>query len=273
MPRRNTQDALFPRSSRLLWASGLGYGVLLGTFLTLVATIFNPDLTLLWAIGLTILCIGLSFLPITRRVLTAISSVLGLILLVCVLTPVLRPLEAALDVTEAPVKADVIVALGAGMRCGANQLESASLARVVKALELWRAGYASDITLSDTSGLWNDCPSLADAARGVVARLAPGSAPTINILPNVRNTRDEAEAVAKLAAAKGWKRVLIVTSPTHSRRAKATFQQLKLNATVVAASEPRFDAALRLPYDRLMALAPLARELAGTIKYSLFGWF
>jgi uncharacterized SAM-binding protein YcdF (DUF218 family) len=67
--------------------------------------------------------------------------------------------------------------------------------------------------------------------------------------------------------------VLIVTSPSHSRRAKATFQQLKLNATVVAATEPRFDTALRLPYDRLGALAPLAREVAGTIKYSLFGWF
>jgi hypothetical protein len=158
MGRRNTQDALFPKASRGLWISGLGYGVLLGGFLTLVATIFNPDLSLLWAIGLTVLCVGLSFPPITRRALTVVSSILAFVLLICVLTPVLRPLEDALDVTEAPVKADVIVALGAGMRCGANQLESASLARVVKAVELWRAGYAADITLSDTSGLWNDCP-------------------------------------------------------------------------------------------------------------------
>ena len=35
----------------------------------------------------------------------------------------------------------------------------------------------------------------------------------------VRSTRDEALLVGQLAKERGWKSVLLVTSPTHSRRA------------------------------------------------------
>jgi uncharacterized SAM-binding protein YcdF (DUF218 family) len=273
MPRRNTQDALFPRTSRPAWANGLSFGVLTAAFLGAISVILNPDLSLLWLLVIAALCVALSFAPVTRRVLAVISSVVAVTLLICLFTPILRPLEASLDVTELPTRADVIVALGGGMRCGAGDLESASLARVVKAVELWRAGYAPTITLSDTQGIWTGCPSLEDIARDTVQRLTPGTSPRLEVLPDVRNTRDEAEAVARLARTRGWNRILIVTSPSHSRRARDTFRQLKLNAFVVASSEPRFDTELRLPFDRLLALPALAREVAGLVKYSLFGWF
>jgi uncharacterized SAM-binding protein YcdF (DUF218 family) len=277
MPRRNTQDALFPRGSRPAWVGGLSFGALIAAFLGGLATLLNPDLSLLWFMVIAAVSVALSLTPVTRRVLTGLSSLVAFVLLICLVTPVLRPLASSLDVTQSPARADVIVALGAGMRCGAGQLESASLARVVKALELWRAGFAPSVTLSDTDGVWTDCPSVESAARSLVGRLAPGNAPTLEVLrgangTGVRNTRDEAEAVASLARSRGWKRVLIVTSPSHSRRAQTTFQQLKLDAFVVAASEPRFDTDLRLPYDRLMALPALAREVAGMVKYTLFGW-
>jgi uncharacterized SAM-binding protein YcdF (DUF218 family) len=89
----------------------------------------------------------------------------------------------------------------------------------------------------------------------------------------MKTTRTEAEAVAREAKARGWKKILIVTSPTHSRRAKATFKQLKLDVLVVAATEPRFDSSLRTPFDRLMAIRVVIREIAGLAKYTLFGWF
>ncbi len=274
MPRRSTQDALFPRSSRPAWLGGAGFGLLLGGFLGTVAVIVNPDLPWLWLVVTVAGAVALSLSALTRRILTVFSGLIAALLLICLLTPILRPLEAALDVTEAPVKADAIVTLGAGMRCGANQLESASQARVVTALQLWRQGYAPTVTFSDTKGLWPDCDSLATVARETARQLdGPGDGPNLLVLPDVHSTRDEAQAVAKLARERGWKRVLIVTSPSHSRRARTTFQQLKLNASVVAASEPRFDTELRLPYDRLMAIPALVREVAGVVKYSLFGWF
>lgn len=273
MRRQNTQDALFPKSSRFLSVEGLGFGLLTAAFLTLTLLILNPDAPIFWIVIIAALSIALSLAFVTRRMLSFASSLIGLALLICVLTPILKPLEDSLDVTTSPVKADVIVALGGGMRCGAGQLEAASLARVVKAVELWRAGYAPRITLSKTTGLWPDCPSIAGVAGKIVTNLAPSPTPEISVLEDVSNTRDEAERVAVLAKKNGWQRVLVVTSPTHSRRALATFKRLGLNASVVAASEPRFDGALRLPYDRLMALPALARELAGLVKYTLFGWF
>ena len=273
MRRQNTQDALFPKHSRFLSVEGLGFGLLIAAFLTLTLLILNPDAPIFWIVIVTALSVALSLALVTRRSLSFAASLIALALLVCVLTPILQPLEDALDVTTPPVKADVIVALGGGMRCGAGQLEAASLARVVKAVELWRAGFAPAITLSKTTGLWPDCPSIASVAGKIVANLAPSPTPEISILENVSNTRDEAERVAVLAKQNGWQRVLIVTSPTHSRRALATFKQLGLNASVVAATEPRFDGALRLPFDRLMALPALAREVAGLVKYTLFGWF
>ena len=273
MRRRNTQDALFPKSSSLLSIEGLGFGLLIAAFLALTMLIFNPDTPIFWIAIIAVLSVALSLAAFTRRLLSFAASLVAVVVLVCVLTPVLQPLEDALDVTAPPAKADIIVALGGGMRCGAGQLEAASLARVVKAVELWRAGFASRITLSETAGLWPDCPSISSVASKIVTNLAPSPTPEISILEDVSNTRDEAERVAVLAKQNGWQRVLIVTSPTHSRRTLATFKQLGLNASVVAASEPRFDGALRLPFDRMMALPALAREVAGLVKYTLFGWF
>ena len=273
MRRQNTQDALFPKSSRFLSVEGLGFGLLIAAFLALTLVILNPDAPMLWMVILAVISIALSLAAVTRRMLSFAASLIAALLLVCIFTPILKPLEDALDITAPPVKADVIVALGGGMRCGAGQLEAASLARVVKAVELWRAGFAPRITLSKTAGLWPDCPSIASVASKIVANLAPSPSPEISVLENVGNTRDEAERVAVLAKQNGWQRVLIVTSPTHSRRALATFKQLGLNASVVAASEPRFDGALRLPFDRVMALPALVREAAGLVKYTLFGWF
>ena len=273
MRRQNTQDALFPKHSRFLSVEGMGFGLLIAAFLTLTLLILNPDAPIFWIVIVAVLSVALSLAFVTRRVLSFAASLIAVVLLICLLTPILQPLEDALDITTPPVKADVIVALGGGMRCGSGQLEAASLARVVKAVELWRAGFASRITLSKTAGLWPDCPSISSVAAKIVANLAPSPTPEISVLENVSNTRDEAERVAVLAKQNGWQRVLIVTSPTHSRRALATFKQLGLNASVVGASEPRFDGALRLPFDRMMALPALTREVAGLVKYTLFGWF
>ena len=273
MRRQNTQDALFPKSSKFLSVEGLGFGLLTAAFLALSMLVFNPDAPIFWIVIIAVLSLALSLAGVTRRILSFAASMTAFVLLICVLTPILRPLEDVLDVSTPPVKADVIVALGGGMRCGAGQLEAASLARVVKAIELWRAGFAPALTLSKTSGLWPDCPSISSVASKIVVNLAPSPTPEISILENVSNTRDEAERVAALAKRNGWHRVLIITSPTHSRRALATFKQLGLNASVVAASEPRFDGELRLPYDRMMALPAMVREVAGLVKYTLFGWF
>ncbi len=255
------------------WLIGIGTGAFIGVWLGVLAALINTDLEWFWALGILLFCAVLGAFYISRIGLQIFAGLITGLVALALLTPALHPLEDYLDVTELPSQADVIVNLGAGFYCGTNELEAASLARITKGLELWRSGYAKTITITDAHGLAPNCGSIEDAALDLIRKLYPITAPEIVVLKDMKTTRTEAEAVAKEAKARGWKKVLIVTSPTHSRRTKATFSQLKLDVFVVAATEPRFDSSLRTPFDRLMALRAVTREIAGLLKYSLFGWF
>ena len=57
----------------------------------------------------------------------------------------------------------------------------------------------------------------------------------------IRNTRDEAVAVARLCREHGWRRVLAVTSPVHTRRAGAALEQAGLEVVSVPSIETRYD--------------------------------
>lgn len=235
----------------------------------------NPDMGpssagLLWLLGTS-----LGLFPLTFRFLLAAGGLLALFTGVVLFTPLTAFLVQGLVVRDAPQKADLIVVLGGGMHCGAGELEASSLARLEKGLELWRAGYAPRLTLSDTVGeIFGSagCPSLGRVALERVRALYGEVGPEVVLLPKMRTTRTEALAVAELVRDRGYRRVLLVTTPTHSRRAVAAFRKLGLEVWSVPSSEPRFDMALSKPADRLRALAPIAREYLGLLKYRLRGW-
>jgi uncharacterized SAM-binding protein YcdF (DUF218 family) len=89
----------------------------------------------------------------------------------------------------------------------------------------------------------------------------------------VVNTHDEAVAVARLAAERGWKRVIVVTSPTHTRRACAAFERAGLAVVCTPATETQYNAeALEGPDDRLRAFEALGHEWIGLLVYRLRGW-
>jgi uncharacterized SAM-binding protein YcdF (DUF218 family) len=237
--------------------------------------VINPELGLGPLLGLWLGGALLGLYGPTFRILLLGSGLCALLVAAVVFTPLTRVLMNGLVVDEAPQKADLIVVLGGGMHCGAGELEASSLARLVKGLELWRAGYAPRISLSDTMGeIFGDarCPSLGLEARTRVQALYGTEGPEIVLLPQMRTTRTEALAVARVVREQGWNRVLLVTTPAHSRRAAGAFRKLGLEVVSVVSSEPRFDLALTAPADRLQALTPLAREYLGLLKYRLQGW-
>lgn len=211
--------------------------------------------------------------PLTRRVLTRAATVLALTLILCLLTPVLRSPLAALTLAQPPVRADAIVVLGGGVQCASATLEPSSLGRLLRGLELWRAGYAPLITVSEQSGLIGpeDCPKVSALARAQIAALYPSGGPGALSLSSVTTTRDEAARVRELARARGWIRVLLVTSPSHSRRAAALFRREGVNVVSVPAQEYRFDQTLPLPLDRLWALRVLSYEGLSRLKAALGG--
>jgi uncharacterized SAM-binding protein YcdF (DUF218 family) len=255
------------------WTQHALLGLISGLLLAITISLVYVETKWYLPVVILLLSLALSLNGFTRRILSGLTLLVGFLLALCVFTPVLQPIQRFLDVTQLPSRADVIVILGGGLHCGSTDLESSSLARTTKGLELWKAGYAPTVTISDTTGLWDNCVSLEQPTRQEISSLEPKNPPEIVVLPGVQNTRMEAQAVFREAQKRGWKNILIVTAPAHSRRARATFTQLKLQAFVVSSGEPRYDTDLHLPHDRLKAMPVVIRELAGFVKYTLLGWF
>jgi uncharacterized SAM-binding protein YcdF (DUF218 family) len=255
------------------WTQHVILGLISGLLLSSVVVLIYSETKWYLPLVIMLLSLAMSLNGLTRRILNILTLFIGFLLALCVFTPILQPVQRFLDVTQLPSRADVIVILGGGLHCGSTDLESSSLARTTRGLALWKAGYAPIITISDTTGLWDNCVSLEQPIRQEISSLEPQNAPEIVVLPKVQNTRMEAEAVLREAKKRGWKNILIVTAPAHSRRARATFTQLKLQTFAVSSGEPRYDTDLHLPHDRLQAMPTLAREIAGFVKYTLLGWF
>lgn len=107
--------------------------------------------------------------------------------------------------------------------------------------------------------------------RSLVARLDPDA--VLDLVGPVRNTHDEAVATAALARQRGWKRVALVTSPLHTRRACAVFEATGLSVLCRPSDERDFALNLRrAPADRLGAFRDWVYEVVGTRVYRSRGW-
>lgn len=250
--------------------TALGLSLLALPFVVTLDPILGP----LGAVMLV--CAGglLGLHPISRRILYVAFGAMALLVAVVVFTPAVEGIEGWLDVGERPQSADAIVILGGNINCRADELTADSLSRLIRGLELWRQGFAPRVTVSEAGAamIGVSCGNVSTISRRTIGRLYPGGGPEIIDLPKVKTTRDEAEETARIAKARGWKRVLVVTSPTHTRRARATFRDAGLDAIAISSSEPRYDTGFRLPFDRVRSLEAITRELAGLLKYGASGW-
>lgn len=240
---------------------GIGIGVLAGY----IGEFRAPASFLIF---LVVICGILGAFHRTHMALITLSFTLIGLLGLSLMTPILKGPLRGLELFQAPTKADAIVVLGAGMQCGTGAMGAASMARLVKGLELWKAGYANVLTVSEPAGLagFEDCPKLDVVQKKLINNLYPDSSPEVLILSKVRHTRDEAARVRDLAKEKGWNKVLLITSPSHSARASQTFEQYGVNVISVPATETRYDRELPLPSDRLAALKTLMYEWGSRLK-------
>ena len=259
--------------SEHLWRgllTGLGIGAALAVLAAFIGEVrASAGLLLLLTAGCGLLGV---YRP-TRRLLQVGAALLVAGLLVCLVTPVLRGPLAALTLRDTPVKADAVVVLGGGVQCGTRALESSSLTRLVTGLKLWREGFAPVLTVSEQSGLVGEanCPKMSVLEREYIRTLYPMDGPEVLTLRNVTTTRDEAQRVSEYAKKRGWQRVLLVTSPSHSRRAAGLFASYGLNVVSVPAPEIRFDETLPRPADRLYALRVLLYEWLSRVKFAVGG--
>jgi uncharacterized SAM-binding protein YcdF (DUF218 family) len=205
--------------------------------------------------------LGLAALVLARRRRAGLAAACGLLALSILVAASLPVVGDALvlslereyppaDPATAP-QAGAIVILGGSLAPGLPPRRGPELVdasdRILHAARLWRAGKAPLVIPSGGRLPWSGV-SRTEAAE-IADLLVEWGVPRTAILEegNARTTFENAVETAKLLRARGVKRVLLVTSSLHMRRALATFRAEGLEA-------------IPSPCDALVA-APRARNV------------
>jgi uncharacterized SAM-binding protein YcdF (DUF218 family) len=208
-----------------------------------------------------------------RVVLLAAVVAMCVLLLAIGYTPlIVEPSRSLIRNDPLPPSADAIVVLAGGTNDDGLILPQAS-DRLLKGLELLNRGIAPVLVLArEADSVGNRLVTSRDDHDRIVA-LVRGAESKVVLSGVTRSTRGEAVRTAMLFRARGWKRVVVVTSPLHTRRACATFEKMGMTVSCVA-SEWREVAikTLRSPEDRIRAFQAWLYEMAGTARYNQLGW-
>lgn len=186
-------------------------------------------------------------------------------------TPLAAYLVRPLKVEDPLQAADAIVVLQAGIQAD-DDFGSSTLERIVHGLELIQQEDAPRLIITETPPS-RDSGSHLRAASTLMKNLKV-ECPVFAVGP-VTNTHDEAVQVAQLARNQGWSKILLVTSPTHSRRACLTFRKTRLQVISTPCRESSYDfenLASGDPSARLRAFAEAMREIIGLRTYKSRGW-
>jgi vancomycin permeability regulator SanA len=114
--------------------------------------------------------------------------------------------------------------------------------RAFHAAELYRQGVAPVVVASGRM-LRKDV-SLADVMQHDLETFGVPTAAVVKLAHRAQNTREEAAQAAQLIKARGWKRIVVVTSNYHARRARFIFENTLppgVTLRVSAARDSEFD--------------------------------
>jgi uncharacterized SAM-binding protein YcdF (DUF218 family) len=213
----------------------------------------------------------LLFLTRFGLVLAWVEMLLVVLLAVIVYTPVISGTARSLIRTDpVPSHADAVVVLSAGITVD-GFLQGQGLDRLLTGLALVKRGVAPILIVTreerDIGG------HMVNNARDQEGLIALANVVKFVATPLEASTHDEAVAVRRIASQNGWKRILLVTSPFHTRRACATFEHVGLVVSCFP-SDSRDIAvhSLRTSGDRIGAFSLWIYEMAATLQYKRRGW-
>jgi uncharacterized SAM-binding protein YcdF (DUF218 family) len=202
-----------------------------------------------------------------RAVLLGTTAALLALWLVVAFTPAVRWLGAGLTRRDPPGAADGVFVLGSALQADGEPTAPA-LARLVHGLELIGEGRATRLILTE---LPEPSARYAAVAQPLLQHLRLETE-LLTVGP-VNNTRDEVVLVARLCRQRGFQRLLVVTSPWHSRRACAALEHEGVVAVGSPAVETQFDAeALDRMDSRMLAFGRALHERVGLWYYTRRGW-
>ncbi len=182
-------------------------------------------------------------------------------------TPLLWWVASPLQIVEPPAPADAIVVFAGGVgesgKAGGGFQE-----RVTQAIGLYRQGMAPRLIFSSGYVF-----TLREAEVMKAVAVANGVPPEAIVLEEqAANTYQNVEFTRRILNEHGWKRVLLVSSPYHMRRALLTWKKVAPEITVIAtpALESQF-----YTHERgasLEQIRGILHEYAALINYWWRGW-
>jgi len=204
------------------------------------------------------------------RIVLGVSAFLAAVYFIVAYTPVMEPVARTwVRADPIPPSADAIVVLSAAVTPD-TALNTEGTERLLSGLELFQRGVAPRIFTSHITTKYPDGPRSSTPDQQRLIRMAGASAAWV-MLDGVETTRDEAvHTAAKLPRGR---RIVLVTTAMHTRRACAAFEAVGLGVSCVPAR-----ARLHSTWhpigtgDRLAAFGDYIYEALGSIEYRWRGW-
>ncbi|HXY41844.1 MAG TPA: YdcF family protein [Vicinamibacteria bacterium] len=253
-------------------AARFGVGLAVGGVLGLI--VFELELAGLlsfwgdasWLAVATALACGLLWLTPLRRVVAAAAVATALLWLAAAYTPMVARLRDGLERRDSPAAADAVFVFGSRIQHDGDPTSEA-MSRLARGLQLVAEGHSCRLVVSEQ----RRSRSYAAIARAWAQDFAPKT--EIVAVGPIVDTHDEALALARLFHSRGWRKVLAVTTPAHTRRAAACLEAVGLEVISVPSVETRYDyETLDEPRDRLRGLSAVLHERIGTFVYRRRGW-
>lgn len=202
-----------------------------------------------------------------------VAGALSVLTVVIAYTPiVIEPSRSFIRNDPIPSGADAIVVLSAGINFDGS-VQPSAVDRLLKGLELLQRGTAPLLVLSREAYRIDGAIVTSRADQERIVGIVPGALSRVIVMGVTHSTHDEAMRTLQLFRDRGWKRIVLVTSPMHTRRACATFEHAGMTVSCVA-SESREVSLTRItdPEDRIKAFQLWVYELAGSLRYRQLGW-
>jgi uncharacterized SAM-binding protein YcdF (DUF218 family) len=202
-----------------------------------------------------------------RRLTGLAVAALGILWLLVAFTPLTSWLADGLVRRDPPSAADAVF-VHASSIYPTGELSSTAMSRIVHGVELVAEHQAPTLVLSDLNGPY---PSYVGATKAMMENL--GIASEVQTVGKNLNTREEALSLARLYNERGWKRVLVVTSPYHTRRACAAVEHEGLSVVCSPSAETEYDVkGLTRSKERRHAFSAALHERIGLFVYWWRGW-
>jgi uncharacterized SAM-binding protein YcdF (DUF218 family) len=207
---------------------------------------------------------------LSNILLARAAIVVALLLAMVCLTPAVDLLVRSwtrVDATPA-LPLDAVVVLSTGVS-RSGRIDQTAVERLLTGMETARAMHAKMLITTQVRNVDSHVTSDADQRQLVQLGFEVSS---WRVVGPVRSTRDEATETAALLSPAG-KRIAVVTSPMHSRRACATFERVGFHVTCRPSPGRRYSPFdLRYATERFHALMDYVYERSGMIEYRLRGW-